>query len=135
MKKYLKYVFVILIVLCFMMIGLCFMLKNYEVKENSQIDVKVIMVGNMIATYEYIDRDIPIEYFYDLNSSTTYSEIKNTIGKPNGARGSGIVEPYYQVGDQYVVIWFSHNEAGEYDKILEMCLYTRDKFVEEIPLK
>lgn len=135
MKKSEVKIFVILIVLCFMMIGLCIVLKNNEMKRNSEMEVKEIMVGNMVATYEYIDRDIPIEYFYDLNSSTTYSEIKNTIGKPNGARGSGIVEPYYQVGDQYVVIWFSHNESGEYDKILGMYLYTRDKFVEEIPLK
>ena len=108
--------------------------KN-KVEENGEMEVKEILIGNMFASYEYIDRDIPIDYFYNLNSNTTYCEIKNTIGKPNGARGSGIVEPYYQVGDQYVVIWFSRNEAGEYDKVLNMNLYTRDKFIEEIPLK
>lgn len=135
-KKIFKYVFAILFILCCTTICLYIMLNNKnKVDENSQMDVKDIIIGDMFATYEYIDRDIPIDYFYNLNSNTTYSEIENTIGKPNGARGSGIVEPYYQVGDQYVVIWFSCNEAGEYDKVLNMILYTRDKLIEEIPLK
>ena len=89
----------------------------------------------MIASYEHIDRNIDLTYFYDLDVNTTYEKIVKEIGKPNGAIGSGIIIPYYQVGDQYVVIWFACDEDGTYTNILKMRLYMSDTYVGDIPLK
>ena len=87
-----------------------------------------------MATYEYIDRKIDIEYFYDLNANTTYEEIVNEIGKPNGMMGSGLTMPYYQVDDRYIAMLFGRDEEGKYSKIFQMSLYTSDTYVGEIPL-
>ena len=114
-------------------VGLVIGYKN--LKESKNTDNKAIMIGDMIASYEYVDRNINIEYFYDLDVNTTYKEIENEIGKPNGAIGSGITIPYYQVGDQYVVVWFAGDEDGMHTNILRMGLYTRDAYVGDIPLK
>lgn len=111
------------------------LIENEEMKEDGKIEIYAIKVGNLFASYEYIDRDISIDYFYNLNCNTKYEEIVNEIGRPNGGRGSGMVTPYYQVGDQYVEIWFSLNQEGEYDKILGMSLFSTEEYIEEIPLK
>lgn len=97
--------------------------------------MEMIVIGNMFASYEYIDREVSIDYFYNLNSNTTYEEIKNEIGKPNGAMGSGITIPYYQVENQYVVIWFARDEDGKYTNISRMGLYTNTMYIGDIPLK
>lgn len=94
-----------------------------------------IMVGGLFATYEYIDRNIDIDYFYNLDADTTYEDLENEIGKPNGDRGSGLIYPYYQVGNQYVVVWFARDEDGMYTNISRMALYTQEEYVGDIPLK
>lgn len=110
--------------------------RKYEKQEEkSEMKLNSIMVGNVFATYENIDRELDIEYFYDLNCNTTYQEIENEIGKPNGGMGSGLVRPYYQVGDQYVVMDFTLNEEGNYDRLSGMSLYTKEKYVDDIPFK
>lgn len=96
---------------------------------------QAIMVGNTFATYENFDRELDIDYFYNLDCDTTYSKIENEIGKPNGGVGSGLVRPYYQVGDQYVVMCFSLNDEGQYDKLSEMSLYTKEQYIGDIPMK
>ena len=97
--------------------------------------IEPILIGNMVASYEYIDREVNIDYFYNLDGNTTYEEIQNEIGKPNGAMSSGITTPYYQVGNQYVVIWFARDVDGKYTNILRIGLYTKEAYVEDIPLK
>ena len=97
--------------------------------------IEPILIGNMVASYEYIDREVNIDYFYNLDGNTTYEEIQNEIGKPNGVMGSGITTPYYQVGNQYVVIWFARDVDGKYTNILRIGLYTKEAYVEDIPLK
>ena len=96
---------------------------------------KAIMIGNCMATYEEIDRNLDLSYFYDLDANSTYEQMVSEIGKPNGAIGSGILLPYYKVGDKYVVIWFAGNEDGTYTNIFKMKLYTADTYIGEIPLK
>lgn len=103
-------------------------------KEKENMGTRAILVGNMIASYEYIDRNIDLDYFYELDDSTTYEEMVNEIGKPNGAMGSGVTMPYYETGDRYVAIWFARNENGAYTNILEISLYTSTTYVGEIPL-
>lgn len=106
--------------------------KNW--KEESK-EIIAIMVGNMIASYEHIDRELDLAYFYDLDVYTTYEEMVNEIGKPNGAIGSGITIPYYAVGNQYVAIWFARDKDGMFTNIVKMELYTADTYIGEIPLK
>lgn len=106
--------------------------KNW--KEQSKEPI-AIMVGNMIASYEHIDRELDLAYFYDLDAYTTYEEMVNEIGKPNGAIGSGITIPYYKVGNQYVAIRFARAEDGMFTHIFKMNLYTADIYIGEIPLK
>lgn len=93
------------------------------------------MVGGLPASYESIDRKLDINYFYGLARGTTYQEIEEEIGRPNGGRGSGLVRPYYQVGEQYVVMDFSLDEEGGYDELSGMSLYSGEEYLGEIPLK
>lgn len=131
-----KKIIVILVVISIVIISLFIRNKiSRKQEESTSMKIEPIMIGNMVASYEYIDRKVNIEYFYDLDGNTTYEEIQNEIGKPNGAMGSGITTPYYQVGNQYVVIWFARDEDGKYTNILRMGLYTNEAYVEDIPLK
>lgn len=109
-----------------------FILESKEVKCT---EVEPIMVGNMFATYEYIDRELNLDYFYSLDSNTTYDELVNEIGKPNGAMGFGITTPYYQAGNQYIAIVFAEDSNGNYTNIIRMGLYTNEAYVKDIPLK
>lgn len=128
-----KIIFGVLVFISIVIISLA--IENKNLKESKNMGTKVTMVGNMLASYEYIDRSISVDYFYNLDVNTTYEKIENEIGKPNGAIGSGIIIPYYKVEDQYVVIWFASDEDGTYTNILKMRLYTSDTYIEDIPLK
>jgi hypothetical protein len=131
-----KKIIVILVLISVVIISLFVKNKiNRKQEENESTKIEPIMIGNMVASYEYVDREINIDYFYDLDGNTTYEKLENDIGKPNGVMGSGITTPYYQVGNQYVVIWFERDDDGNYRNILRMALYTNDAYVEDIPLK
>lgn len=123
-KKY------ILLCILFLIFFATITMDKKEQKEGEQL--KVRKVGGLIATWEYVDREVTLSYFYNLDNSKTYGQILDEIGKPNGYRGSGIVLPYYQVGDNYVVIAFSRDENGEYDKVAMVYLYTCDEVIERI---
>ncbi|MDE5748086.1 MAG: hypothetical protein K2I21_10990, partial [Acetatifactor sp.] len=120
MKKKIVFGFLISIII----VTIIFVIVYKDSKEKESMSTKAVMIGNMIASYEYIDRNIDLTYFYDLDANTTYEKMVNEIGKPNGAMGSGIITPYYRVGEQYVVIWFASDEDGTYTNILKMRLYT-----------
>lgn len=90
-------------------------------------------VGGLIATWKYVERDISLEYFYQLDNTATYMEIEGEIGEPNGNRGSGLILPYYQIdSNSYIVIAFSLNEYGEYDKVGMILLCSKDEVLDEI---
>lgn len=136
-EKIFKFYISILFFLMVVAIGV-FINKNKsdrELEEDEKMGIKSIMIGNMFATYENIDRELKMEYFYELNNNATYQKIESEIGKPNGGIGLGDVRPYYEVGGQYVVMYFLVNEEGEYDKLCGMDLYTEEKYIGEIPLK
>lgn len=128
-----KKIFIGVLAIISIVVILLFMYSKMYRVENKKTEM--ILIGNMFASYEYIDREVRIDYFYDLDSNTTYEEIENEIGKPNGAMGSGITLPYYQVDDQYVVILFASDEDGKYTNILRMGLYTNKMYIGDIPLK
>lgn len=95
--------------------------------------LKTDRVGGLMATWEYIEREINSEYFYQLDNMTTYKQIEEEIGEPNGKRGSGMVFPYYQIDNNlYVVISFSLDVDGKYDKVGMVLLCTRDEVLEQI---
>lgn len=131
MKK--KIFFGILISIIIVFISVIIVYKVLKEKEN--MGTGAILVGNMMASYEHIDRNIDLEYFYDLDDSTTYEEMVNEIGKPNGAMGSGVTIPYYEVGDQYVAIWYARDKNGAYTKILKIKIYSSATYIGDIPLK
>lgn len=66
-----------------------------------------ISVAGILASYKYVDRDINLEYFYKLNNTSTYEQILEEIGEPNGQFGSGIIYQYYEIDNNlYVSICF-----------------------------
>lgn len=91
-----------------------------------------IKIGGLVAWWVYIDREIDLDYFYELDGTTTYDQIVEEIGVPNGTLGFGLVLPYYQVDDLYVVISFSVDENGECDKVGMVELYSNDALIEKI---
>ena len=124
MKKRILYAFAILITL-FGAIILGIGAKSHQ-KETGK-------VGGLIATWKYIEREINLEYFYQLDNTTTYQQIEEEIGEPNGSRGSGLIFPYYQIDNNlYVVASFSLNEDGRYDKVGMLLLCTQDEVIEKI---
>lgn len=118
-------------------IGICFLgILCYARSHGDRSgETGAIMVGGLPASYESIDRELDINYFYGLARGTTYQEIEEEIGRPNGGRGSGLVRSYYQVGEQYVVMDFSLDEEGGYDELSGMSLYSGEEYLGEIPLK
>lgn len=135
-KKYLRFLAGILIIISVIAISIYNKSKqNVELEESKKMEIQAIVIGNTFATYEKFDRELDINYFYNLGCNTTYSKIEKEIGKPNGGMGSGLVRPYYEVGSQYVVMSFSLNDKGEYDKLSEMSLYTAEEYIGDIPMK
>lgn len=101
---------------------------NYE-----EISMRTSKVGGMIATWKYIERDIDLNYFYQLDNAISYKQITEEIGEPNGARGSGLIWPYYQIDDNlYVVASYSIDKEGRYDKVGMLLLCTKDEVLEKI---
>lgn len=84
-----------------------------------------IYVSGMLASYEYIEREVNLEYFYKLNNTSTYGQIIEDIGEPNGQYGSGIQYVYYEIGDDlYVSLSFN-----SYDKLGLMYLCTQKEIL------
>lgn len=95
--------------------------------------MKMVQVGGLMATWEYIEREIDLEYFYQLDNTTTYEQIEEEIGKPNGYRGSGLVLPYYQINkNSFVVLTFSLDEYGKYDKVGTIYVCNKNEMLEKI---
>ncbi|MBD5534712.1 MAG: hypothetical protein HDQ99_03420 [Lachnospiraceae bacterium] len=129
MKKSAIYVWMILIIL-FGVIILGIGVKFSQKEVNSMRTGKV---GGLMATWKYVEREIDLEYFYQLDNTTTYKQIEEEIGEPNGERGSGLIFPYYQVdSDLYVVVSFSLDEEGKYDKVGMLLLCNKDEVLEKI---
>lgn len=133
-KQNIKYVFSLLIVLFVVIIFLVAIKFSQKEIDNTKTDnMKTDKVGGLIATWEYIEREINSDYFYQLDNTTTYKQIEEEIGEPNGKRGSGIVFPYYQIDNNlYAVISFSLDEDGKYDRVGMILLCTKDEVLEKI---
>lgn len=124
----------IIVGILIIIIIICIVIANKYLRESKNMNIQYIIIANKPASYEFFDRNIKIDYFYNLSADTTYEEIVNEIGKPNGMMGSGIMMPYYKADDQYIALWFGRDEEGEYTKISQMFIYTSDTYVGEIPL-
>lgn len=106
--KRLLYIFTILIVLFGVIaFGIGAGLRRKEM-ENMRTD----KVGGLIATWKYVEREIDLDYFYQLGNTTTYKQMEEEIGEPNGVRESG--------------------EEGEYDKVGMLLLCSQDEVLEKI---
>lgn len=128
-KKNVKCIIAILIVL-FIVIVFCII---NELSRRGRNDMKMVQVGGLMATWEYIEREIDLEYFYQLDNTTTYEQIEEEIGKPNGYRGSGLVLPYYQINkNSFVVLTFSLDEYGKYDKVGTIYVCNKNEMLEKI---
>lgn len=136
MRKCLKFFMGSLALVCVIAISIFYKSeKSIKLEEIKKMKVEAIMIGNTFATYENFERNLDINYFYSLNSNTLYSKIEDEIGRPNGEMGSGLVRPYYKVGDQYIVMSFSLNKSGEYDKLSQMSIYTDKEYIGDIPME
>ena len=92
-----------------------------------------ISVAGILASYKYVDRDINLEYFYKLNNTSTYEQILEEIGEPNGQFGSGIIYQYYEIDNNlYVSILFSSSENKGYDNITLIRLCTQEEVLDTI---
>lgn len=121
MKKRIRYG-VAIVVMLLIVTGIFFF--SGPAQKEIQRHQGIQMVQGLIATWEYIDRDISLDYFYQLDHTTTYRQIVKEIGGSNGGRGSGLVMPYWQIdNDLFAVMEFSLDESGEWDKLgfLQIC--------------
>lgn len=128
-KKNVKYSIVVVLVLA--IVSAVFIANRLS--QNKTDNMKMIQVGGLTATWEDVKREINLEYFYQLDGTITYEQIEEGIGKPNGYRGSGLVLPYYQISkNRFIVISFSLDENGEYDKVGMIYLCNKKEVLEEI---
>lgn len=128
LNKKVLYIWVILIMLFIAIIFGIGVKLNYK-----EMNMRTSKVGGLIATWKYIEREIDLNYFYGLDNTITYKQIEEEIGEPNGGRGSGLIFPYYQIDNNlYVVVSFSLDEDGEYDRVGMLLLCTKDEVLEKI---
>lgn len=128
-KKNVKFIIVAVLVLA--IVSVVFVVTRLSQKRSD--NTKVIQVEGLAATWEDVNREIDLDYFYQLDGTKTYEQIEKEIGKPNGYRGSGLVLPYYQISrNRFVVISFSLDEYGEYDKVGRIYLCDEKEVLEEI---
>lgn len=64
-----------------------------------------IRVNDRITGYTYFDRSLSVSDFEQFDYNTTYEDLVDCIGLPNGTIGSGIARPYYELNDGRFVIW------------------------------
>lgn len=107
----------------------CTKIEDAQIDEREEDNMKnAIYVTGMLATYQYIDREVNLEYFYKLNNMCTCEQIIEEIGEPNGQYGSGFTYKYYEIGnDLYVSILFSDN-----DRVALMRLCTQKEILDII---
>lgn len=76
LKSHISFLIVLFICIAVFLIGIRFSAESSN-KE------KTDFVGGTVATWEYIERDIPLDYFYHLDSKATYEQIRKEIGEPS----------------------------------------------------
>ncbi|MDE6687211.1 MAG: hypothetical protein K2K17_07840 [Lachnospiraceae bacterium] len=104
-----------------------------EIKEELRNAEYAKYISGLLASYKYIDRDIELEYFYDLDNTSTYEQILEEIGEPNGQVGSGIVYKYYEIDDNlYVVIYFYGSENKPFDRVGLIRLCSQEEILDTI---
>ena len=92
---------VVIIVLVLVVISIMWMKCNVE----------FVTINSTPATYAFHFRVITSGYFRKIKKGTTMYELKDAIGEPNGAVGSGIVTPYYETIDgKYALIIYNHED-------------------------
>ena len=94
MKRNIKYIFFLVFInsAFLIMIILCFM--NYRIKHTNSKAVR-----NIETIYTYYDRSLSVGDFEQFDYDTTYEEMVECLGEPNGWVGSGIMRPYYELDD------------------------------------
>lgn len=97
------------------------------VKEKESMEYRMHTVSGMLATLENQAIEVDLGYFENLKYGTKYNDIVAEIGEFTGTFGSGIVRPYYAVGDVYIAMFFSQDEEGEYDRLLGMSVCNSDE--------
>lgn len=140
----------LVIVLCLIQIFIVFYIgylvgkiKNNRTDELEEYDMKnSIYVSGAFASYKYIDRKINLDYFYKLDSTSTYEQIVEEIGEPNGEYGSGIIYKYYEINDDLYVslLFFGNDECLENVSLIRLCtgkevLDVIFPNIEELPLE
>ena len=77
---------------------------NTMVDENGMVKVR-----NFDVYYKEIDRELTLEDFRSLESGSSFSDIEEVIGEPNGWIGSGIEAPYYSIENgKYAILYFEN---------------------------
>lgn len=72
-------------------------------------------VRGLKTKYTYYNRSLSEKDFYQFDYNTTYEEIVEHFGLPNGVVGSGILLPYYELNNgKFAVYSFGENP----------CIYT-----------
>lgn len=107
MKPKYKYLLILLIPLCIYLI-LC---SKESIKQNTTAK----KVRGLKTKYTYYNRSLSEKDFYQFDYNTTYEEIVEHFGLPNGVVGSGILLPYYELNNgKFAVYSFGENP----------CIYT-----------
>ena len=75
---------------------------NNYLKKNA--DKKTVY--NRQASYKYYERKLTVKDFEQLDYTTTYKEMVEKLGEPNGSGGEGWVWDYYELEDGCFVICF-----------------------------
>ena len=102
MKLSKKKIFAVMLIICLLLIPAILFFGNYFSRH-----VKTKKVYSLESMYTYYNRKITIKDFEDFNNDTTYEEIQEKLGPPNGLVGSGMLQPYYELTDGRFAICYS----------------------------
>ena len=92
---------------------------------NTDKEELIVKVINWELEYEVIERELTKTDFMEIEIGSTFDEIVEKIGKPNGWIGSGMLSPYYSIKkekfqkQQYIILFFRYlNEDNRLKKMI-----------------
>jgi hypothetical protein len=95
-------------------------LDKYKFENNKReeiLEVDNFMVGGLFATKENDPVNVDIDYFKNFKIDITFNQLVTEIGEPTGYVGSGLIRPYYKVGEVFVIVGTTLDSEGYFNII------------------
>lgn len=116
---------------CLLGIMSSFLFVSYE--NNKRGNDKMVTIHHFDVEYVETGHNLTRNNLFNLQLGSSLNEVEEKIGKPNGWIGSGVLAPYYSIGEgEYAILRFKNPIRCEDLQIIE--IVDDSKILEEIEL-